>query len=82
MKPRKQPYGTANHCGATIERLRKEKNMRQGDLAIAAGINVSNMSKIEGQIRVCKDYELRAISRVLGVTMDALFVDQPPKTGA
>lgn len=82
MKPRKQPYGTANHCGATIERLRKEQGIKQGDLAIAAGINVSNMSKLEGQIRVCKDYELRAIARVLGVTMDALFVDQPPKTGA
>ena len=73
MKPRRKPYGTANACGRTIERIRKDKGIAQGLLADKAGINISNMSKIEGQVRVFKDYELRAIARVLGIRMEALF---------
>ena len=73
MKPRKQPYGGANICGKTIERIRKEQSMKQGYLATYAGIQLSNMSKIEGQFRVCKDYELRAIAGVLGVKVEELF---------
>jgi len=31
------------------------------------------MSKIEGQLRVLRDYELKSIARVLGVPMEELF---------
>jgi len=73
MKPRKQEYGTANKCGKTIEAIRKERKIKQGSLASAAKIGPCEMSKIEGQRRVLRDYELKSIARVLGVPMEELF---------
>lgn len=73
MKPRLKPYGDANLCGRSIERIRKAKGMTQGDLARAIGIDPANMSKLEGQIRSCKDYELVAIARELDVRLEALL---------
>lgn len=73
MKPRLQPYGNKNICGANIERIRKEKKMTQGELAKRAGIDLSNMSKIEGQIRSCRDYELVAIAAALNVKMKEIL---------
>lgn len=73
MKTRKQSYGSANNCGKTIERIRKERKIGQGNFACAAKIGPCEMSKIEGQVRVLRDYELRNIARVLGVPMEELF---------
>lgn len=77
MKPRKQPYGEKNICGAIIERIRKEQNLKQIELIskmqlLGVDINPSSLSKLEGQQRIATDYELRAIAHVLNVSMDDL----------
>ena len=84
MKPRKQPYGDKNISGAIIERLRKEQGMKQLELIsrvqlLGVDINPSSLSKLEGQRRIATDYELRAIAKVLNVSMDDLVppLDDP-----
>ena len=77
MKPRRQPYGNKNISGAIIERLRKEKKIGQATLAsqmqiLGVDINPSSLSKLEGQQRVATDIELRAIAKVLNVSIDTL----------
>ena len=78
MKIRKKQYGDCNIVGANIERLRKEKGIRQKDfiekIQLAGyDMNPSSYSKLEGQIKVATDKELFAISKVLGVSIDELF---------
>ena len=78
MKPRKQPYGDKNICGANIERIRKEKNMKQLEVVaqlqvMGIDINPSSYSKLEGQQRLASDMEVQAIARVLNVSIDDLF---------
>lgn len=81
MKPRRQPYGTKNICGANIERLRKARGLKQAELAsqmqlLGVDINPSSLSKLEGQQRAATDRELRAIARTLGTTIDELVDDE------
>lgn len=78
MKPRKQPYGDKNICGATIERLRKERGMKQHAMVAqmqlrGVDISSSSFSKLEGQSRIAADYELKAIADILGTTIDHLI---------
>ena len=77
MKPRKAEYGNKNICGANVERIRKELGMKQTTLVAkmqlaGVDINPSSLSKLEGQIRIASDIELKAISQILGVTMEEL----------
>lgn len=77
MKPRKAGYGDKNICGANVERIRKELGMKQGTLVAkmqlaGVDINPSSLSKLEGQVRIASDIELKAISRILGVSMEEL----------
>lgn len=77
MKPRKAEYGTKNICGANVERIRKELGMKQTTLVAkmqlaGVDINPSSLSKLEGQIRIASDIELKAIAQILGVTMEKL----------
>lgn len=77
MKLRKAEYGTKNICGANVERIRKELGMKQTTLVAkmqlaGVDINPSSLSKLEGQIRIASDIELKAIARILGVTMEEL----------
>lgn len=77
MKPRKTAYGTKNICGANIERLRKQLGMKQHTLVskmqlLGVDINGSSLSKLEGQTRIASDIELKAISQILGVSMEEL----------
>ncbi len=77
MKPRLANYGTKNICGANIERIRKEQGLKQSELAAKmqlAGVdmNPSSLSKLEGQIRIATDLELKTIASILGVTMEEL----------
>jgi len=81
MKPRKQPYGDKNICGANIERLRKASGMKQCTLVmqmqlLGVDINPSSLSKLEGQNRIAADYELKAIARIFGVSVDDLLKDR------
>ena len=77
MKPRLAEYGNKNICGANIERIRKERGIKQATLVAkmqlaGVDINPSSLSKLEGQIRVASDIELKVIAQILGVTMEEL----------
>ncbi len=38
-------------------------------------IDPSSLSKLEGQVRIATDIELKAIARILGVSMDELVAE-------
>lgn len=78
MKPRKAEYGDKNICGANIERIRKQLGMKQTTLVskmqlLGVDINPSSLSKLEGQTRSATDIELKAIAKILGVTIEELL---------
>ena len=78
MKIRKQEYGDANMIGRNIERLRKEKGIKQKDFiarmqVLGCDINPTSYSKLEGQVRSATDKELYVIAKILGVPMERLF---------
>lgn len=80
MKPRRQPYGDKNICGANIERLRKERGIKQKALVaqmqvLGVDINPSSLSKLEGQTRIVTDYELKAIAQIFDVPMEYLVIE-------
>ena len=75
MKPRKAEYGCKNICGANVERIRKSLGMKQITLVskmqlLGVDINPSSLSKLEGQTRIASDIELKALSEILGVSME------------
>ena len=81
LKPRKAGYGTKNICGANVERIRKSLGMKQATLMsqmqlLGIDINPSSLSKLEGQTRSATDMELKAIARILGVTMEELVREE------
>ena len=78
MKIRKQDYGTANIVGKNIERLRKERGIKQKDFVsrmqvMGCDINPTSYSKLEGQIRSATDKEIYIIAKLLNTPMEALF---------
>ena len=78
MKTRKRDYGNANMVGRNIERLRKEKGIKQKDFiakmqVMGCDINPTSYSKLEGQVRSATDREIYTISKILNVPMEELF---------
>ncbi len=78
MRIRRQPLGARNIVGAKIEARRKAINMKQKDLLTQLQIkgidlNASGLSKLEGQLRNVSDYELKALSEILGVSVNELL---------
>ena len=78
MKIRKQAYGDANMVGRNIERLRKERGIKQKDFisqmqTMGCDINPTSYSKLEGQVRSATDREIYVIARLFGVPMESLF---------
>ena len=78
MRLRKQSLGDRNLLGAKIEQIRKSKGIKQKDLLTQLQINgielnASGLSKLEGQIRSINDYELLALSKILGFSIDQLL---------
>ena len=78
MKLRKKEYGSCNMVGKNIERLRKKKGIKQKDFvakmqAMGCDINPTSYSKLEGQLRYVTDFELKALSEVLGMTVNELL---------
>lgn len=78
MKTRKQRYGDKNLVGKNIERLRKERGIKQKDFiaqiqVYGCDMNPTSYSKLEGQVRSVTDRELFVISKLLGVTIEELF---------
>ena len=81
MKPRKQIYGDKNLVGKNIERLRKDKGIKQKDFIaqmqiMDCDINPTSYSKLEGQVRNATDKEIFVISKILNVPMESLFEDE------
>lgn len=78
MRIRKQPLGERNIVGAKIEARRKAINMKQKNLLTQLQIkgidlNASGLSKLEGQLRNVSDFELKALSEILGVSVNELL---------
>ena len=78
MKIRKQTYGDKNLVGKNIERLRKERGIKQKDFiaqiqVMGCDMNPTSYSKLEGQIRSATDKELYVIAKILGVPIEDLF---------
>ena len=78
MRIRKQEIGNRNIVGQKVEARRKEINMKQRDLLTqlqikGIDINASGLSKIDGQLRSVNDYELKALSDVLGISVNELL---------
>lgn len=70
--------GTENMVGANIERLRKERNIKQKDFiakmqTLGVDINPTSYSKLEGQVRIATDKEIYAIAQILNVNIEELF---------
>ena len=72
------PMKATNVSGKRIKAIRRSKGLRQIELSAALavdyGINISAAAicKIERNQRSLKDYQLRAIARILDVSMDYL----------
>lgn len=78
MKIRKKEYGDSNLVGRNIERLRKEKGIKQKDFiaqmqTMGCDMNPTSYSKLEGQLRAATDKEIFVIAHLLGVSMEDLF---------
>ena len=78
MKTRNQEYGSSNMVGKNIERLRKEKGIKQKDFIArlqteGLDINPTSYSKLEGQIRIATDKEIYTVAKVLKVDIKELF---------
>ena len=78
MRIRSKAVGTANMVGQNIERLRKQKNIKQKDFiarlqALGVDINPTSYSKLEGQSRIATDKEIFAAAKILEVDVNSLF---------
>jgi transcriptional regulator with XRE-family HTH domain len=79
MKLRKKTYGKYNMVGRNIERLRKQKGIKQKDFiakmqTMGCDINPTSYSKLEGQLRSATDKEIFVIAKTIGVKMEDLFL--------
>ena len=78
MKKRKLALGDRNLIGARVTEARLAKGMKQNELLAklqTAGIEISTpaLSLLEGQKRPVSDIELKALSDILGVSVDWLL---------
>ncbi len=81
MKIRKQTYGTANMVGKNIEKMRKERGIKQKDFiakiqTMGCDMNPTSYSKLEGQVRSATDKEIFVIAKILNVKMEDLFLEK------
>lgn len=70
--------GFYNIVGSNIKKYRELKGLSQRELSnklILLGVNVyhSDISRIESHDLFIRDYEQKAICKVLGITYDQLF---------
>lgn len=79
MKIRKQVYGDSNLIGQNVERMRRERGIKQKDFIAklqveGLNINPTSYSKLEGQVRAATDKEVFIIAKVLGISLEELFL--------
>lgn len=70
--------GKSNLCGGRVREARLKQRMTQADLAAKlqiAGITMErdSVSRIESGTRFVADYEIMALSKILGVSLDWLM---------
>lgn len=80
MKTRKNVYGNQNLIGKNVEKMRKERKIKQKDFIAklqveGLDINPTSYSKLEGQVRFATDKEVYIIARVLQVEIEKLFTE-------
>ena len=80
MKIRKKSYGEYNIIGKNVEKLRKERNIKQKDFIAqmqlaGCDINPTSYSKLEGQLRNATDKEIYVIAKILNVSIETLFLN-------
>jgi XRE family transcriptional regulator, fatty acid utilization regulator len=62
-----------------LKTLRLKVGLSQNDLAEKSGVNVDNIQNAEQGRRVPRVEILLKLARALGVTVDELLGDQPPR---
>lgn len=77
-KPRNTPLGDKNIVGAKVEKLRKEKGIKQKDLVAmlqSRGMDIcdTSMSRLEGQTRLVQDFEVVILAEALNVSVQWLL---------
>lgn len=77
MNKRKLSLGEKNISGKRVTETRKLKKMSQVELlakmqVMGVEISIPALSLLEGQKRPVNDIELKAISKILGVSIDWL----------
>ncbi len=78
MRLRKKRLGNSNLIGANVQKIRKEKEIKQKELLAQLQVkgidmNASALSKLEGQVRKATDIETLALAEVLNVPISTLF---------
>lgn len=78
MKKRVLALGNKNVVGARITALREKQGMKQLELLAKLqleGVEISSpaLSLLEGQKRPVTDIELKALSKIFGVSADGLL---------
>jgi transcriptional regulator with XRE-family HTH domain len=81
VKTRKKSYGDCNIVGRNVERLRKQRGIKQKDFVakiqvMGCDMNPTSYSKLEGQLRNATDKEIFTIAKILNVPMEALFEEK------
>ena len=67
--------------GKNIERLRKQRGIKQKDFiariqVMGCDMNPTSYSKLEGQVRSATDKEIYMIAKLLNVRMEDLFDEE------
>ena len=67
--------------GKNIERLRKERGIKQKDFiakiqVMGCDMNPTSYSKLEGQLRSATDIEIFTIAKILNIKMEELFIEE------
>ncbi len=81
MKTRKNNYGTENLIGKNVEKIRKERGIKQKDFIAklqleGLDINPTSYSKLEGRTRLATDKEVYFIAKLLNVKIEELFKEE------
>ena len=78
MRIRRQALGDRNIVGAKVQQRRQQLKLKQKDLLAqlqisGISLNASGLSKLEGQVRLVTDIELKCLAQALGVSVDWLL---------
>ena len=78
VRLRTQERGDRNTIGVRVELARKRQGMKQKELLAQLQVNgidmsASALSKLEGQTRSVTDFELVALAKILGVSVNWLL---------